>query len=84
MKVDVVELLLNEFTSRVLDDREKCLGVDREQLEKEFVFSLNKQQKQKYGKLCQSKEREELFHDRILIEYVLSFISCIFKTDRLK
>lgn len=76
-KIDAVEMLLNEFNGRVPDDREKLFEDAKNKLESEFVSSLNNSQKQKYNRLCDEFCRCEMFHDRILIEFVLSFVSSI-------
>ncbi len=76
-KIDAVEILLNEFNNRVLDDREKLFEDEKNKLESEFVDSLSNVQRQKYSKLCEEIYRCEMFHDRILIELVLSFVGSI-------
>ena len=76
-KIDAVEILLNEFNGRVLDDREKLFEDEKNKLESEFVDSLSNAQRQKYSKLCEEIYRCEMFHDRILIELVLSFVGSI-------
>ena len=50
---------------------------EKNKLESEFVDSLSNVQRQKYSKLCEEIYRCEMFHDRILIELVLSFVGSI-------
>lgn len=76
-KIDAVEMLLNEFNGRVSDDREKLFEDEKNKLESEFVSSLNNSQKQKYNRLCDEFYRCGMFHDRVLIEFVLSFVGSI-------
>ena len=80
-KIDVAEILLNEFLNRVPDEREN-LNIDTKiKLETEFVASLTKTQKQNYQKLLDEIYRCEMFHDRALVDYVLSFMGSIFSKN---
>ena len=47
-KIDVAEILLNEFLNRVPDERENLHIDTKIKLENEFVASLTKTQKQNY------------------------------------
>lgn len=73
---DIVTTILHEL--RHLYQIEQAeLGDQFFLLESEFVYSLNNSQKQKYNRLCDEFYRCGMFHDRILIEFVLSFVGSI-------